>query len=65
VVTVAECSSFEQAELLRSLLASCGIAGYLPEELSVTYRGVLDSFRVQVAEADAAAARAVLAENAP
>jgi hypothetical protein len=65
MVTVAECSSFEQAELLRSLLSSCGISGYIPEELSVTYRGVLDSFRVQVAEADAEAARAVLTEKAP
>jgi len=65
VVTVAECSSIEQAELLRSLLAGCGVAAYLPDELAVTYRGVLESIRVQVAEEDAETARTLLADKAP
>ena len=61
MTTVAECASVEEAEVLRSLLEDCGVTAYLPDELAVTYRGVLGSIRVQVAEKDADSARRILA----
>jgi len=64
MTTIAECVSIEQAAVLRSLLADCGIAAYLPDELTVTFRGTVSSLRVQVADEDAEAARRILASKA-
>jgi hypothetical protein len=58
--TVAECISVDEALLLRSLLADCGIRSFIPDELTVTFRGQVGSIRLQVAEADADAAAKVL-----
>jgi hypothetical protein len=64
MTTVAECATIEQAAVLRSLLADCGVAAYLPDELTVTYRGTVSSLRVQVADEDAESARRILAAKA-
>jgi hypothetical protein len=61
MTTVAECADIEQAEVLRSLLADCGIEAFLPDERSVAYPPRLGGFRVQVADGQAEAARKVLA----
>ncbi|MGA2015324.1 MAG: DUF2007 domain-containing protein [Opitutaceae bacterium] len=61
MTTVAECASAEEAEVLRSLLEDCGVTVYLPDELAVTYRGIVSSIRVQVADEDAESARRILA----
>ncbi|HMD62240.1 MAG TPA: DUF2007 domain-containing protein [Opitutaceae bacterium] len=61
MTTVAECASLEEAEILRSLLADCGVKAYLPEELTVPFRGIVSSIRVQVADEDAESARRILA----
>jgi hypothetical protein len=65
MTTVAECSSTDEALVLQSLLAGCGVAAYLPDDLKVTYRGMGPSVRVQVADEDAETARAVLDNKAP
>jgi hypothetical protein len=65
MTTVAECASIEQAEVLRSLLADCGVAAYLPDERSVSYPPRLGSLRVQVADDDAESARRILAAQKP
>jgi hypothetical protein len=65
MITVAECSSADEALVLQSLLAGCGLAAHLPDDLKVTYRGTGPSFRVQVADEDAETARAVLDNRAP
>ena len=57
---VAECSSVDEALVLRSLLEDCGIRAYVPDELTVTYRGQAGGIRLQVADEDAAAAAKVL-----
>ena len=54
--TVAECSSADEALVLRSLLEDCGLHPYLPDELTVTFRGQAGGLRVQVSEEDAEAA---------
>jgi hypothetical protein len=64
MTTVAECATAEQAEVLRSLLADCGVVAYLPDGLLVTYRGIVGSLRVQVADEDAESARRILAAKA-
>jgi hypothetical protein len=64
MTTVAECGTIEQAAVLRSLLADCGVAAYLPDELAVTYRGTVSSLRVQVADEDAESARRILEAKA-
>ena len=61
MTTVAECASAEEAEVLRSLLEDSGVTVYLPDELAVTYRGIVGSIRVQVADEDAESARRILA----
>ncbi len=61
MTTVAECASAEEAEVLRSLLEDSGVTVYLPDELAVTYRGIVSSIRVQVADEDAESARRILA----
>jgi hypothetical protein len=60
--TVAECSSVDEASVIRSLLLDSGIEAYVPEELSVTYRGQPGGFHVQVAEEDEAEALRILSD---
>jgi hypothetical protein len=64
VTTVAECSTTEEALLMKSLLESFGVVSFLPDELTVTFRGNLASVRLQVADEDAKSARAILANRA-
>jgi len=66
VTTVAECSTTDEAMLLRSLLADCGIAAFVPDELTVTYRGLVGpGIRVQVADEDAETARSIIERREP
>jgi thiamine monophosphate synthase len=65
MTTVAECATIEQAEVLRSLLADSGVAAFLPDELTVQYRGNLGGIRVQVPDEDAETARKILAAREP
>jgi hypothetical protein len=65
MTTVAQCASLDEALLLRSVLASSGIEAFVPDEESVTYRGQLGSFRLQVNEEDAEEAIKVLGESKP
>ena len=60
--TVAECSSVDEAMVVRSLLADCGIEAFVPEELSVQYRGIPGGVHVQVAEEDEEEARRILSD---
>jgi hypothetical protein len=66
MTTIAQCSSIDEALVLRSVLAGSGIAAFLPDELTAnTYPPVLFAnargFRVQVEDEDAEPARRVLA----
>ena len=68
MTTVARCLTIDQALFMRSLLEGCGIKAYVPDELTaqtdpVIFFGSMNSIRVQVDDADAGAARAVLAQN--
>jgi hypothetical protein len=63
--TVAECSTADEALVVQSLLADCGVAAFLPDERLVSYPPTLGSLRVQVADEDEEAARAILADKAP
>lgn len=62
MTTVAECSSVDEALLLRSLLEDCGIRSYVPEELTVTYLGQAGGIHLQVAEEDLEEAKKILAK---
>jgi hypothetical protein len=62
VKTVAECSSVDEALLLRSLLEDSGIHASVPDELTVTFRGQTGGIRVQVDDEDAETAAGILAE---
>ncbi len=67
MTTVAHCTSIDHALVLRSLLEDCGIAAFVPNELS-TQNQPLDfasatNIRVQVAEQDSETARAILTKN--
>ncbi len=62
MTTVAECSSVDEALVLRSLLDDCGILSYVPDELTVTYRGQAGGIRLQVAEEDLEAARKIISD---
>ncbi len=66
MITVAECSSVDEAQLLKSLLEANGIAAVLPDEFTaqtfaplVLGRGI----KVQVVEADAETALALISES--
>jgi predicted ABC-class ATPase len=59
---VAECSSVDEAVLLRSLLEDCGIVAFIPDELSVPFRGQAGGIRIQVAEEDVEAAGRIIAD---
>jgi hypothetical protein len=61
MITVAQCSSVDEALLLRSVLEGSGIRSSVPDELTVTYRGQAGGIRLQVAEEDAEEAVRILA----
>jgi hypothetical protein len=61
VTTVAECSSVDEALMLRSLLEDSGVRAYVPDELTVTFRGQLGSVRLQVEDEDIETARGIIA----
>jgi hypothetical protein len=61
VTTVAECSSVDEALMLRSLLEDSGVRAYVPDELTVTFRGQLGSVRLQVEDGDTETARGIIA----
>jgi hypothetical protein len=59
--TVAQCSSVDEALLLRSVLEASGIRSSVPDELSVTFRGQAGGVRLQVDDEDAEEAARILA----
>ena len=63
MTTIAQCNSFDEALLLRSVLAGSGIAAFLPGEVTAMQVPFANpgGYRVQVEDEDAAAARKVLA----
>ena len=67
MITVAECSSVDEALFLKSMLAGSGITAYVPDEMMaqnaphVLYAGT--GVRVQVAEEDAEIALALIANK--
>jgi hypothetical protein len=63
MTTVAECSSADEALVLQSLLADCGVQAYLPDALAMSYPPIVGGFRVQVADEDAKSARSILANK--
>ena len=68
MTTVARCWNIDQALFIRSLLDGCGVAAFVPDELAaqtdpVIFLGSMNSIRVQVADFDAAVARAILEQN--
>ena len=68
MTTVQRCLTIDQALFTRSLLAGCGVKAYVPDELTaqtdpVIFFGSMNSIRVQVDDADAVTARAILAQN--
>lgn len=68
MTTVAHAADLAQAQLLKSVLEGAGITAIIPDELTAQnappYVWASGGLRVQVAEADVATARAVLAGNA-
>ena len=68
MTTIARCLTIDQAMMLKSVLDGCGIAAFVPDELTaqtdpVIFMGSLNSIRVQVQDADAETARAVLRQQ--
>jgi hypothetical protein len=68
MVTVARCFTIDQALFMRSLLDGCGIAAFVPDEMTaqtgpVLFMGSINGIRVQVREEDVVAARAILEQN--
>jgi len=67
MTTVAHCTSIDHAFVLRSLLEDCGITAFVPNEFSTQNQpfdfASATNIRVQVADEDSAAARAILTEN--
>ncbi|HEY0946752.1 MAG TPA: cupin domain-containing protein [Opitutaceae bacterium] len=67
MTTVAHATDLAHAQLLKSVLEGAGIAAVIPDELTAQnappYVWASGGLRVQVLEADAAAARAVLASE--
>jgi thiamine monophosphate synthase len=61
MTTVAECSSVDEALMLRSLLEDSGIRAFVPDELTVTFRGQAGGIRLQVEDEDAGTARQIIA----
>ena len=68
MTTVARFLTLDQALLMRSMLEGCGVKAYVPDEFAaqanpVLFMGSMNSIRLQVDDADAAAARTILAQN--
>jgi hypothetical protein len=61
VTTVAECSSVDEALLLRSMLEDCGVEAFVPDELTVTFQGQAGGVRLQVEDEDAETALKLIA----
>ncbi len=64
MVTVANCRDWSETQIVKSTLESRGITAFVPDEMS-NLDGLImhfGGFRVEVAEEDATAARAVLEE---
>jgi hypothetical protein len=61
MTTVAECSSVDEALMLRSLLEDCSVRAYVPDELTVTFRGQAGGVRLQVENEDVETARKIIA----
>jgi Putative prokaryotic signal transducing protein len=61
MTTVADCSSVDEALMLRSLLEDSGVKAYVPDELTVTFRGQAGGVRLQVEEGDVEMAKTILA----
>jgi hypothetical protein len=59
--TVATCASVDEALMLRSLLEGSGIKAFVPDELTVTYRGQASGVRLQVEDEDAETAQNMIA----
>ena len=65
MTTVARCFMIDQALLIRSVLEGCGVAAYVPDEITaqtdpVIFMGSMNSIRVQVGDEDAVTAREIL-----
>lgn len=68
MTTIAKCNTVDEAQLLKSLLESNGIEAILPDEFTSQNLAPLmlnPGIKVQVADEDAAAARALLASVEP
>lgn len=66
MITVAECSSVDEAQLVKSLLEAHGITATLPDEYTAqTFAPLIlgPGIKVQVAEEDAETALALIAES--
>ena len=61
MTTVADCSSVDEALMLRSLLEDSGVKAFVPDELTVTFRGQAGGVRLQVADEDVETAKTILA----
>ena len=62
MITIANCRDWQQTQLLKSKLESSGITVFVPDEMS-NLDGLImhfGGFRIEVAEDDAASARAIL-----
>lgn len=67
MTTVARCLTIDEALFFRSVLEGSGLRAFVPDELvaqtdPVIFMGSMNSIRVQVADADAAAALAILGQ---
>lgn len=66
MITVAECSSVDEAQLVKAMLAASGIDATLPDEFTAQNLTPLifaGGIKVQVAEEDAETALALIAEG--
>jgi hypothetical protein len=67
MITIAKCRDWQECQLLKSSLESAGISVFVPDEMSNLDGLILHfgGFRIQVAEEDVAAARALLETRKP
>jgi hypothetical protein len=68
MTTIARCLTIDEALFIRSLLDGCGVRAFVPDEITaqtdpVIFMGSMNSIRVQVDDADADTARAILKQN--
>jgi hypothetical protein len=68
MTTIARCLTIDQAMMLKSVLDGCGVAAFVPDELTaqtdpVIFMGSMNSIRVQVQDEDAEVARSVLRQQ--